>query len=207
MKYNNSQHRRSVSCSDCEYSSYEYFGHSLTYGAWTEYSDTQHKRTVSCSACGYNTTEYGSHSDTDNDGECDSCGYGMSYFSVTVPAVMMIVVSENGEVTSATNAVIINNSSAAVVVSDVTILSADGWTIAPYETNMADEKVNSNLIGFRIENIRTTDYGDSESFAGNWTVDSGDELPLTYDAVVSAASHAITDEQVLTVIFVIEWAA
>ncbi len=201
-----SQHYRTVSCSTCGYSATEYASHSLTYGAWAEYSDTQHKRTVSCSACGYNTTEYGSHSDTDNDGECDSCGYGMSYFSVTVPAVMMMVVSENGEVTAATNAVIINNSSAAVVVSDVTILSADGWTIVPYDNNMANEKVNANLIGFRLENIRTTDYGNSASFAGNWTVDSGDELPLTYDAVVSAASRAITDEQVLTVIFVIEWA-
>ena len=200
-----SQHYRTVSCSTCGYSTTEYASHSLSYGTWTEYSDTQHSRTNSCS-CGYSTTEYGSHSDTDNDGECDFCGYGMSYFSVTVPAVMMLAVSETGEVTAATNAVIINNSSAAVVVSDVTILSADGWTIVPYETNMADEKVNANLIGFRIENIRTTNYSDSESFAGNWTVDSGDKLPLTYDAVVSAASHAITDEQVLTVIFVIEWA-
>ena len=205
-KYSSSQHRRSVSCSDCGYNSYEYAGHSLTDGTWTEYSATQHSRTNSCS-CGYSIMEYGSHTDTDNDGECDYCGYGMSYFSVTVPAVMMMVVSETGEVTAATNAVIINNSSAAVVVSDVTILSADGWTIVPYETNMADEKVNANLIGFRIENIRTTDYGDSESFTGNWTVDSGDELPLAYDAVVSAASHVITNEQVLTVIFVIECAA
>ena len=195
-------------CSDCG----EYLGSgtshgSYSYGAW-EYSGTsRHRRYYSCDDCGYSTTEYENHADKDNDGECDSCGYGMSYFSVTVPVVMMLAVSETGEVTAADNAVIINNSSAAVVVSDITILSADGWTIVPYETNMANEKVNANLIGFRIENIRTTDYGDSETFTGNWMVASGAELPLTYDAVVSAASHAITDEQVLTVIFVIGWAA
>ena len=195
-------------CSDCgEYLSSGTSHGSYSYGAWEYSSTSRHRRYYSCDDCGYSTTEYGSHSDTDNDGKCDSCGYEMSYFSVTVPAVMMLAVSETGEVTAATNAVIINNSSAAVVISDITILSADGWTIVPYETNMADEKVNSNLIGFCIENIRTTDSGDSESFAGNWTLDSGDTLPLAYDAVVSAVSHAITDEQVLTVIFVIGWAA
>ena len=201
-----SQHYRTVSCSTCGYSTTEYASHSLIYGAWTDVSDTQHKRTVSCSTCGYSTTEYGSHSDTDSDGECDSCGFEMSYFSVTVPAVMAMVVSETGEVTAATNAVIINNSSAAVVISDVTILSADGWTIVPYETNMANEKVNSNLIGFRIGNICTRESGDSETFTGNWMVDKGGEYLLSYDAVVSAASRAITGEQVLTVIFVIGWA-
>ena len=72
---------------------------------------------------------------------------------------------------------------------------------------MADEKVNANLIGFRIGDIFTSGYGASASFAGNWTVESDAELPLDYDAVASAVSHAITEEQVLTVIFVIEWAA
>lgn len=203
------EHKVSSYCSVCDsyIGSATYESHNFTSGSWKFHDEIRHKCTVSCADCGYSTTEYESHADKDSDGECDSCGYGMSYFSVTVPAVMMMAVSETGEVTAATNAVIINNSSAAVVVSDVTILSADSWTIVPYETNMANEKVNANLIGFRIENIRTTDYGDSESFAGNWTIDSGDTLPLAYDAVVSAVSHAITGEQVLTVIFVIGWAA
>ncbi|MBR3998127.1 MAG: hypothetical protein IKI93_07265, partial [Clostridia bacterium] len=203
------EHKVSSYCSVCDsyIGSAAYESHNFTSGSWKFHDEVRHRCTVSCADCGYSTTEYENHADRDNDGECDSCGYEMSYFSVTVPAAMMLAVSETGEVTAADNAVIINNSSAAVVVSDVTILSADGWTIVPYETNMANEKVNANLIGFRIENIRTTDYGDSESFAGKWTVDSGAELPLTYDAVVSAASHAIIGEQVLTVVFVIEWAA
>lgn len=88
----------------------------------------------------------------------------------------------------------------------ITILSGSGWMLVPYDTNMADEKVNSNLIGFRIEDIRTTDYGESESFTGNWTVEKGESFSLFYDAVVSASSRTITDEQVLTVVFVIGWA-
>ncbi|MBQ8186634.1 MAG: hypothetical protein IJ037_07150 [Clostridia bacterium] len=203
------EHKVGSYCSVCDsyIGSAAYESHNFTSGSWKFHDEARHRCTVSCDDCGYSTTEYENHADRDNDGECDSCGYGMSEFSVTVPAVMMLAVSETGEVTAADNAVIINNSSAAVVVSDITILSADGWTIVPYDTNMANEKVNANLIGFRIENIRTTDYGDSETFTGNWTLDSGDELSLDYDAVVSAASHAITDEQVLTVIFVIGWAA
>lgn len=183
-------------------------GSSYTYGTtkYTSYSSSQHEHTLSCSDCGYSTTEYGNHTDTDNNGECDSCGYGMSYFSVTVPAAMLIVVSENGEVTAAANANIINNSSSAVVVSDITIFSGNGWMLVPYDTNMANEKVNSNLIGFRIEDIETTDYGESESFTGNWKVEKGESLSLFYDAVVSVSSRSITDEQVLTVVFVIEWA-
>lgn len=198
------QHSRTKSCS-CGYSTIEYANHSFAYGDWAIYSEDEHTRTVSCS-CGYSTTEYSSHTDSDNDGECDSCGYGMSYFSVTVPAVMVMVVSENGEVTAADNAFITNNSSSAVVVSEITVLAADGWTLVPYDINMADEKVNANLIGFRIEDIRTTDYGESESFTGNRTVEKGESFSLFYDAVVSASSRTITDEQVLTVVFVIGWA-
>ena len=40
---------------------------------------------------------------------------------------------------------------------------------------------------------------------GGWRIPGGEALPLHYDAVVSAASRPIS-EQVLTVIFVLEWA-
>ena len=202
------EHKVGSYCSVCDsyIGSAAYESHNFTSGSWKFHDEVSHRCTVSCADCGYSTTEYESHADRDNDGECDSCGYGISYFSVTVPAVMMLAVSETGEVTAATNAVIINNSSAAVVVSDVTILSADGWTIVPYTTRMADEKVDSRLIGFRIGDICTTGYGSGESFNGNWIIEKGGVLPLFYDAVVSAVSRAVTDEQVLTVIFVIGWA-
>lgn len=204
----NTRHQVQKFCSVCNsVVSSAYESHNLKYGNWRSVSELLHGRSVSCSSCGYGSTETADHSDNDADGKCDACGYGMAYFSVTVPAVMTLAVSESGEVTAADNAVIINNSSSAIVVSEVTVLAADGWTIVPYDSSMADEKVDSNLIGFRIENIRTTGYGANESFTGGWIIEKGGVLPLFYDAVVSAMSRAVTDEQVLTVVFVIGWAA
>lgn len=61
--YSSTQHRRTKSCSICDYSTYEYKDHSYTYGSWTEYTESKHKRTKTCS-CGYSTVEYASHSYT-----------------------------------------------------------------------------------------------------------------------------------------------
>ena len=121
--YSSTQHTVGSYCSTCAsyIGSASYESHDFNYGSWTKYNDSQHRRSASCPDCGYSSDEYAAHTDSDNDGECDSCGYGMSNFSVTVPVVMVMMVSENGEVTAATNAVIINNSSSAVVVSDITI--------------------------------------------------------------------------------------
>ena len=44
-----------------------------------------------------------------------------------------------------------------------------------------------------------------EETPDGWRIPGGEALPLHYDAVVSAASRPIS-EQVLTVIFVLEWA-
>ena len=268
--YSGSQHRRSVYCSDCGYSDYEYAGHSLTYGEWTSYSSTQHKRTVSCSGCSYSITEYanhsltygnwvsydkdqhrrsascscghileepedhmldytdwtvyseeehyrevscdcgytspefGGHTDSDNDGECDVCSYLTARFSVTVPAFMTIVVSEDGEVYTATNAEIVNHSTGAVEITDIYVHTNSDWTLVPYDTNMADEKVDSRQIGFLLNGA--DGMMDNLSLTGDWTVEKNAELPLIYDAVVSATSETIDGEQVLTVTFVVEWA-
>ena len=240
-KSSGSQHRRSATCSDCGYTTYEYTSHTLTYGDWTDYSDTQHRRNGTCGDCSYTTTEYAGHNpeygdwweysdtehirlvncfcghqvseyaehtDADYDGFCDGCGYLMSRFSVTVPAVMLIVLAEDGSVYTAANAAITNNSTASVMVSKVTITAGSGWTIVPYHTEMADEKVDSRLIGFLLNDAFTSDTGYSEnlSLASNWTVTRGNSMDLLYDAVVSATSEIITEEQVLTIVFVLDWA-
>ena len=240
-KSSGSQHRRSATCSDCGYTTYEYTSHTLTYGDWTDYSDTQHRRNGTCGDCSYTTTEYAGHNpeygdwweysdtehirpvncfcghqvseyaehtDADYDGFCDGCGYLMSRFSVTVPAVMLIVLAEDGSVYTAANAAITNNSTASVMVTKVTITAGSGWTIVPYHTEMADEKVDSRLIGFLLNDAFTSDTGYSEnlSLASNWTVTRGNSMDLLYDAVVSATSEIITEEQVLTIVFVLDWA-
>ena len=131
----------------------------------------------------------------------------ISVFSVTVPATLVLTVDERGEVYAARNAEIVNRSTAAVQVTGITVSAVNGWTLVPYDTDMAEEKVDSNLIGFSLNRTETSRKGDAEtlSLTGSWTVPLNGSLPLAYDAVVSALSQPV-DEQVLSVVFALEWA-
>lgn len=206
--YSSTQHRRTATCSTCSYSTYEYGDHPLSYGAWSSASSTQHKRTVSCTTCSYSTDAYGDHADGNVDGSCDTCSYGMSVFSVTVPASLKMVVSEKGEVYAAENASIVNRSTGSVVASAVTVEAKNGWKLVPYSNNMAGEKVDSKKIGFALNGAATKTSGSKEELslsAGKWTISKGGELPLQYDAVVSAVSAPVNG-QVLNLTFVFAWA-
>ena len=99
-----------------------------------------------------------------------------------------------------------NRCTDAVKVTSFTIAAENGWKLVPYRTEMADEKVDSKLIGFTLNDVETTVRGSSETLvpAGDWTVGMNGTLPLTYDAVVSALSQPV-EEQVLSVVFVLEW--
>ena len=131
----------------------------------------------------------------------------ISVFSVTVPATLLLTVDERGEVYAASNAEIVNRSTAAVQVTGITVSAVNGWTLVPYDTDMAEEKVDSQLIGFSLNGVKTSRAGGSETLAlsGNWTVSLGGTLPLSYDAVVSALSQPV-DEQVVSILFVLAWA-
>ena len=204
--YSDTQHRRTGSCTTCSYSTTDYGAHTFSYGSWTDHSSTQHRRTKRCTSCAYSSYDYADHVDSNGDGVCDGCGREMSRFSVTVPASLTVTVSEYGVVYTATGAGIINNSSSAVRVSGVTLRAENGWTIVPYATNMAAQKVDSKKIGFALDRMQTAATGKSELLtASSMTVSAGATLPLSYDAVVSASSAAI-NEQVLTIVFVVGWA-
>lgn len=140
--------------------------------------------------------------------------------SVTVPTVLPIAVGADGTVTTATEAKITNNSYGAVKVSAVSVQAAGGWHLADFETNMADEKVDSNLIGMALTigggaQLATDDSStESQSLlasaaegcymtgAGNT---SGNSVAITYDAVVSPVSNAVTNTGVASVVFTVEW--
>lgn len=204
--YSDTQHRRTGSCTTCSYSTTDYGAHTFSYGSWTDHSSTQHRRTKRCTSCAYSGYDYADHVDSNGDGVCDGCGREMSCFSVTVPASLTVTVSEHGVVYTATGAGIVNNSSGAVQVSGVTLRAENGWTIVPYATNMAAQKVDSKRIGFALGGIQTAATGKSEQLnTSSMTVSAGATLPLSYDAVVSASSAAI-NEQVLTIVFVVGWA-
>ena len=79
-QYSASQHSVTKYCATCgsNVGNTTYASHSLAYSNWTSHSASQHTRTKSCATCGYSSSEYGSHADTNSDGKCDTCGYGMS---------------------------------------------------------------------------------------------------------------------------------
>ena len=128
-------------------------------------------------------------------------------FSVTVPVSLALTVSEQGEVYAATGAEVVNHSTAAVKVTGVTVSAVNSWTLVPYDTDMASEKVDSRLIGFALNGAETASKGTTETLAltGDWTVPLDGNLPLAYDAVVSALSQPV-DQQVVSIVFVLEWA-
>ena len=127
-------------------------------------------------------------------------------FSVTVPVTLPLVVDESGEVHTG-SAEIINASTGTVVVSSVSISTKNGWQLVPYTTDMAHEKVDAKLLGFKINDAQTDKTGDTEIFSltSPWEIAENSRLPLSYDAVVSAVSKAVTEQEVLSIVFVLEW--
>ena len=127
-------------------------------------------------------------------------------FSVTVPVTLPLIVDEGGEVHVGA-AEIINGSTGEVIVSSVSISTKNGWQLVPFDTDMAHEKVDARLLGFKINDSETTKTGDAETFSltSPWTIAENGKLPLSYDAVVSAVSQPVTEQDVLSVVFVLEW--
>ena len=139
--------------------------------------------------------------------------------SVTVPTVLPIAVGTDGSVTTATDAKITNNSYGAVKVSGVSIQAAQGWHLTDFETNMANEKVDSNQVGFALtigggEQLATDSTEASQALlaeaiegcymtgVGNT---AGNSVAIAYDAVVSPVSNAVTNTGIASVIFTVEW--
>ena len=127
-------------------------------------------------------------------------------FSVTVPVTLPLVVDESGEVHVGA-AEIINGSTGEVVVSAVSISTKNGWQIVPYTTDMAHAKVDAKQLGFKINDVQTSKTSDAETFDLNtpWQIAENARLPIDYDAVVSAVSQPVTEQDVLSVVFVLEW--
>ena len=143
---------------------------------------------------------------TDGDSTYDAHWEITEVFSVTVPVTLPLIVDEGGEVHVGA-AEIINASTGDVIVSSVSISTKNGWQLVPYTTDMAHAKVDAKQLGFKINDSVTTKTGDAETFSltSPWTIAENGKLPLTYDAVVSAVSQPVTEQDVLSVVFVLEW--
>ena len=182
--------------------------HTSTRMVYTPYSETQHSYEKKCSRCGDTlSTGKEAHVDDNQDNICDRCAYEMTRFSVTVPTSLQIAMSPDGDVTTADVGAIVNRSTGAVKVSSLQVKTVNGWTLVPYGTDMAHQKVDAKIIGFSIAGTQTQKTGTTESLTldSRWTIPQDGSLALPYDAVVSACSQPV-QEQVMTLVFVLEWA-
>ena len=144
--------------------------------------------------------------------------------SVTVPTVLPIAVGTDGTVATATDAKIVNNSFGAVKVNSVSIEAAQGWSLAAFgsKDTLAHEKVNSNKFGFQLAigggAAKATDDKNASKqtlidtaidgcfMSGNGDV-SANSVGISYDAIVTPVSEAVTNTAIASVLFIIAWDA
>lgn len=182
--------------------------HTSSRTTYTPYNETKHEYKKVCNSCGDTlSTGKEAHVDDNQDNICDRCAYEMTRFSVTVPTSLQIAMSPDGNITTADVGAIVNRSTRAVKVSSLQVKTVNGWTLVPYGTDMAHQKVDAKIIGFSIAGTQTRKAGTTESLTldSRWTIPQDGSLALPYDAVVSACSQPV-QEQVMTLVFVLEWA-
>ena len=144
--------------------------------------------------------------------------------SVTVPTVLPIAVGTDGTVSTATDAKIVNNSFGAVKVNSVSIEAAQGWNLTAFgdKATLAKEKVDSNKFGFQIalgngEKKLTDNKNASKQTLLDAAVEgcfmsgvgdtSANTVAITYDAIVTPVSEAVTNAAIASVLFIIAWDA
>ena len=142
--------------------------------------------------------------------------------SVVLPTVLPIAVGTDGTVSTATDAKIVNNSFGAVKVNSVSIEAAQGWNLTAFgdKATLAKEKVDSNKFGFQIalgngEKKLTDNKNASKQTLLDTAVEgcfmsgvgdtSANSIGITYDAIVTPVSEAVTNAAIASVLFIIAW--
>lgn len=143
--------------------------------------------------------------------------------SVTIPTTLPMAVNQQGDVTTATDCRIVNNSYGAVRVKSATITANNGWSLTSFgdKSTLAGEKVNSNKLGFAMsigggsqvatEGSASTQALISSPIDGCYMYGCGDTsrnfVNVSYNAIVTPLSQAVTNANVANVMFVVEWDA
>ena len=144
--------------------------------------------------------------------------------SVTIPTVLPIAVGTDGSVSTATDVKIVNNSFGAGKVANVSIEAAQGWNLTAFgdKATLAKEKVDSNKFGFQIAlgngEKKLTDGKNAskqtlltDAIEGCFMSGVGDtsanSIGITYDAIVTPVSEAVTNTAIASVLFIIAWDA
>ena len=144
--------------------------------------------------------------------------------NVVIPTILPIAVGTDGSVATASDAKIINNSYGAVKVNSVSIEAAQGWSLAAFgsKDTLAHEKVNSNKFGFQLaigggaaaatdnKNASKQTLLDSAvegCFMSGVGDTSANSIGISYDAIVTPISEAVTNTAIASVLFIIAWDA
>lgn len=125
-------------------------------------------------------------------------------FSVTVPTGLVINKDAKGNHVCATEAVIKNNTVGSVVVTNVDVTGTNGWTVAPWSTDMQNERVNTKKVAMTLNKDVTGDntlvFDES-----NWgVIDGNGQLPLTYEANTPAQDTQVNG-QVADITITVGW--
>lgn len=162
---------------------------------------------------------------TTNGGLNDDCTGGGTVtptkLNVTVPTALPLAMSDDGTVVTADNCKIVNNSYGAVRVKTVTISAASDWNLTSFgdKTSLADEKVDSNKLGFSLsigggKEVMTKGNAATQKLIaapmdGCYMTGvgdpSGNTAAIDYAAIVTPMSGAVNNSTIANVIFVIEW--
>ena len=135
-------------------------------------------------------------------------------FSVTVPSVLPVSVTADGEVVCAESgeARIINYSHGAVKVTNLEIDAINGWETVDYDSaEMHKVAVNSRLFAFTINEEKTTGADAITFDTANFPVLDGandtdsDELVIDYDALIAPQNAAVVDMDIANIVFTIAW--
>ena len=144
--------------------------------------------------------------------------------NVVIPTILPIAVGVDGTVTTATDIRITNNSYGAVKVDNVKVEAGTGWKLTAFgsKDTLAHEKVNSNKFGFQLAigggAAAATDNKNAskqtlltDAIEGCYMSGAGDTsantVAISYDAIVTPVSEAVTNTAIASVLFIIAWDA
>ena len=133
--------------------------------------------------------------------------------TVTVPTILPMSVDAQGVTTTADDAKVINKSYGAVEVQGLKVAAKEGWTLVGHDHDFSADKVGAKNFSMDVdgEHAAANDGVTAVSSALGAQIDGlndgdTDERTFSYDGKISAQKTALTNTEIATVTFTIDWA-
>lgn len=127
-------------------------------------------------------------------------------FKVAVPIMIEVSMDANGTVSIPTSYVVSNESAwGPVVITNVSVVKAEGWSIADISSDFANMKADSKVIGLSINGVTVSPSGSvemNESLSS--TIKHEESKPLTFEAKLPAQKSAFK-ENALAIVFTVDF--